>query len=229
MGEGVKREAAAVAGFGAEGLEGSICMKAARVWTPGCSGEDSGGAEEVGCSVTREGVREGVGARVGLGCTTLLSSPRSLLKASFASMSCSLARAAAAAAEGCGGDLAVPLRGGAGAGEDAWAFGATGASGALLGATGLGLIPFVVAAVAGGGVCSFSFFGGGLGGGGGSITTGLFFFVSLRGNIGWLLSILPGHSEGYLLPFPQPLGHLKPVFLDLSSFSLRRNLSKHAW
>ena len=124
-------------------------------------------------------------------------------------------------------------------------FGAIGASGALLGAAGVGLIPFVVAAVAGGGVCSFSFFGGGLGGGGGSITTGcaredqlarfslggdqielalplalitLFFLVSLRGNIGWLLSICELHGVREAQPHrsaPRSLRYYNSPFLDI--------------
>lgn len=98
MGELVKSEATAVTGLVVVGLEGTICIKAARVWTPGCSGAESGEAVEdkVGwrMDLVVVGVREGVGLREGLGCTLPLSRPRSLLRASFASMSCSLARAA---------------------------------------------------------------------------------------------------------------------------------------
>ncbi len=43
------------------------------------------------------------------------------------------------------------------------------------------------------------------------------------------LLTLPLQGLGNLVSLPHPRGHLKPVFLLLSSLFERRNLSRHAW
>mmetsp|Transcript_8999 Transcript_8999/g.26960 ORF Transcript_8999/g.26960 Transcript_8999/m.26960 type:complete len:430 (-) Transcript_8999:274-1563(-) len=65
-------------------------------------------------------------------------------------------------------------------------------------------------------------------------TSGIFAFfrfllLSFRTCIGCDLSILPLHGSSYLVPLPQPRGHLKPVFRFFSQRMFFRYRSKQSW